>query len=96
MKKLFDRIFNKKSMNSTFPEKKNLTNADYQREQLIIMESAYIETVELLSSRDEKTCPACREADGTRVSLKEALKSPPLPHPKCSSEECRCIYLPVT
>ncbi len=51
--------------------------------------------VMVMSQRDEHTCEACLDHDGTYYTLDEAKEKSPIPHDACENEECRCSYLPV-
>jgi hypothetical protein len=43
-------------------------------------------------------CPNCQILARKKFTLEEALESPPLPNPDCTSVHgwCRCMYVPVT
>lgn len=43
---------------------------------------------------DERTCRPCRAQEGKRYSVRDALKSPPVPHPACAGS-CRCTIIAV-
>lgn len=43
-------------------------------------------------------CPECLKINGKEIPFKEAEKSPPIPHPKCTREwGCNCTigFLPI-
>jgi hypothetical protein len=50
--------------------------------------------VQIVSSRDERTCEKCKSQDGKVLSIQEALEKMPWPV-KCDGEEgwCRCAYV---
>ena len=53
--------------------------------------TSYIEMeIELCCAKDDRTCKAALELDGTRFPQGEA---PDLPLPDCDSEYCRCLFL---
>lgn len=64
-------------------------------EQLKRYLDAEIDSVRILATRDGETCPACSALDGTVMSVEEAIRTMALPHPGCTSEECRCTFQPL-
>ena len=51
--------------------------------------------VEISCANDGVTCGACRELHGKRVLVKHELQNPTLPVRDCTSDFCRCCYIPV-
>jgi hypothetical protein len=56
-----------------------------------------VQKVEILSARDEQTCPKCQVLNGKIFSVQEAFKEMPIPAFNCDNDlgYCRCVYLPV-
>jgi hypothetical protein len=54
----------------------------------------FVNYVQIVTSRDDRTCDKCKRQDGLKMSIQEALEKMPLPV-KCDSEEgwCRCTYV---
>ena len=68
----------------------NLDAARLTREALRSYSAAGLRSVEMAGASD--LCPACAAVVGRLFALSAA---PPIPVPGCSSEICRCDYLPV-
>lgn len=56
-------------------------------------QSKIIRRVQILAARDNRTCPNCAQLNGKILSLEEAHTH--LPALFCSSEYCRCTFVPV-
>jgi hypothetical protein len=56
-------------------------------------QSHYVTHVQIVASRDNRTCKQCASLDGKTFTIKEALEKMLLPV-KCDSDEgwCRCVY----
>ena len=72
-------------------EREDLTSGTHLQD----LQDSGVWGVKVLSERDDQVCEACREADGTIYPIEDALETKPLPHPACTNDECRCVYLPV-
>ncbi|MCW4020829.1 MAG: hypothetical protein NWF14_06350 [Candidatus Bathyarchaeota archaeon] len=57
--------------------------------------SGVAKNVEIWAAMDERTCNACREWNGKRISLDRAMQGDILPIKDCTSDWCRCTYAPV-
>lgn len=68
---------------------------DYQRYSLEQLRDHGGGAARLLSMRDADTPPECYDADGTEMSVDEAIEAQPLPHRPADGRECRCTYLPI-
>jgi predicted Zn-ribbon and HTH transcriptional regulator len=51
--------------------------------------------VEISSACDGASCQSCNQLNGKRFLLEDELRNPTLPVKDCTSEFCRCCYLPV-
>ena len=51
-----------------------------------------VTTVEVISSRDDRTCEKCKSQDGMVFTIKEAIEKMPLPVKCDNGEMCRCVY----
>lgn len=60
------------------------------------LRSSVVKGVEVLPAKN--ACDACKEWEGKKIALKEAIKKPPLPIRNCHNEKygyCRCTYIAV-
>ena len=70
---------------------------------LMGMAALGISHVRIGTVRDGRVCGYCAELDGTKISVKQALKNPPIPSKICTDGadqnphggRCRCRYGPV-
>lgn len=77
-------------MNSPL-EREDLTSTAHLQD----LKASGVWGVKVVSARDDRVCDACRDADGSTYAMEDALQAEPLPHPACTNEACRCVYLPV-
>ncbi len=58
--------------------------------------SGVVKEVEVLPAKN--ACDACKEWEGKKIALKEAIKKAPLPIKNCHNEKygyCHCCYIAV-
>lgn len=73
------------------------------RAQLIHLLQIGVDSVKVMTSKDERVCAHCRALDGEEFTIQEALDSLPIPGPNCTDGDdlnphcgrCRCIYVAV-
>ena len=75
----------------------NLALAEMHRTELRIFKDLGFEAVTIECQKD--ACAACKQYDGAKLTIEEAMAHMPLPHPACSkklhskaSPLCRCRY----
>lgn len=82
------RILHKWSMRRT---EVTISNIEKLNKQTQLAKPSYLEMEsELCCARDDRTCKAALELDGTRFPMD---KTPDLPLPDCDAEYCRCLFL---
>lgn len=84
-------------MKKRYEEAKNSIVKSYKRDLESYLLSGVVKGVEVLPAKN--ACDACKEWEGKKIALKEAIKKPPLPIKNCHNEKygyCRCTYIAVT
>ncbi len=57
--------------------------------------SGVVTQVKIFTANDKEVCPACRKQNGKLLTIKDALRTLPVPNHCQNPHGCRCSYSPV-
>ena len=95
-KKVYELITEEQHDKDVEESNKNFTlsNEEDSKERLLRYQDAGCSGVRISTSGDSRVCPACAKQKGKFYTIENALKEMPVPCKECSSDYCRCIYIP--
>ena len=69
----------------------------YQQEwsvaELLQLRDSGARKVRILTSADDRTCPGCKQAARSSMSIDDAMATLPIPNACTSEEGCRCVWI---
>ena len=72
-----------------------MTPREFEAFQLYVLAEAGVTRVRLWAPSTPGTPPECTAADGTELSVDEAMRDAPIPHGVGPGRRCRCAYRPA-
>ena len=55
-----------------------------------------VKMVQIRTGNDKHVCASCKELENRIISIDDALEKGLIPNQACTSEKCRCWFVPIT